>query len=144
MRFALVPILLAVAMTMTACPSSGLASAAAQSNAGLEAKGLPFRWSVQSTSDGGETMVMHMLPLPVASDTKADPQLKADILKGIQAKEQTKGRPTAKLKEVRQMQDGREVWVLQSLGAGLAYVVSFGSQPGVTKIGVLGPYTFSQ
>jgi hypothetical protein len=143
MRFALVPILLTVALAMAACPSSSLSSAASAANERLEAQGLPFRWSIQSSSDG-EVMVMHMLPLPVAP-TRADAHLAGEILGAIRSKEQSKGRSFAGLKEVRQMADGREVWILQSLRDGIAYVVSFGSStPGVANIGVLGPYTYSQ
>jgi hypothetical protein len=141
-KFWLVPMLAAVALAMTACPSSGLSSAAAAANEKLEAQGLPFRWTVQSTDDG-EVMVMHMLPLPVAP-TRADENLSGEILKAIRIKEQSKGRGTTALKEVRQMTDGREVWILQSLREGIAYVVSFSGAPGVTKIGLLGPYSFSQ
>ena len=57
MKFWPFPIFVAVALAMTACPSSGLSSAAAAANEKLEAQGLPFRWTVQST-DSGEVMVM--------------------------------------------------------------------------------------
>lgn len=143
MRFALLPMILTVALAMTACPTSNLSSTAGAANEKLEAQGLPFRWSVQSTDDG-EVMVMHMLPLPVAP-TRADAHLSGEILEAIRRREQSKGRPSAELKEVHHMDDGREVWILQSLGAGIAYVVTFGSSTqGVAKIGVLGPYTYSQ
>jgi hypothetical protein len=141
-NLALLPIVLAAALAMTACPSSGLSSAAADANDRLEAQGLPFRWTVQSTDDG-EVMVMHMLPLP-AGPTRADAQLSEEILVAIRRKEQSKGRPSAELKEVHQMADGREVWILQSLRDGIAYVVTLGNPTqGVTKIGLLGPYSYS-
>ena len=128
---------------MTACPSSSLSSAASEANDRLEAQGLPFRWIIQSTDDG-EGMVMHMLPLP-AAPTRAEAHLAGEILGAIRIKEQGKGRASAEVKEVRHMADGREVWILQSLRDGIAYVVSFGSSTqGVTKIGLLGPYSYSQ
>ena len=87
-------------------------------------------------------MVMRMLPLPVAP-TRADAQLTAQILEAIRRKEQGKGRAGAALEEVRQMPDGREVWILQSLLDGVAYVVSFGSSSqGVMR--VVGPYSYSR
>jgi hypothetical protein len=139
----LVPIVLTAALAMTACPSSSLSSAASEANDRLEAQGLPFRWTIQSTNDG-EVMVMHMLPLPVAA-TRADAHLTGEILGAILRREQSKGRASAELKEVRQMADGREVWILQSFRDGIAYVVTFGnSTQGVTKIGLLGPYSYSQ
>jgi hypothetical protein len=135
--------ILAVALAMTACPSSSLSTTASAANEGLEAQGLPFRWTVQSTDDG-EVMVMHMLPLP-AAPTRADAHLTGEILGAIRRKEESKGRRSAELKEVRQMADGREVWILQSLRDGIAYVVTLGSPAqGVMKIGLLGPYSYSQ
>jgi len=87
---------------------------------------------------------MHMLPLPVAP-SRADAQVTGEVLTAIRRREQSKGRAYAELKEVHQMPDGREVWVLQSLGSGIAYVVSLGSSTqGVTKIELLGPYTYAQ
>jgi hypothetical protein len=140
-RFSLVAILLTVALVMTACASSSLSSRASAANEGLAAQDLPFRWTVQSTSDG-EVLVMRMLPLPVAP-SRANAQLTGEILEAIRRKEQGKGRTSADLKEVRQMPDGREVWILQSLLEGIAYVVSFGSaSQGVTR--VVGPYSYSQ
>ena len=141
MRCALVPIVLTVALAITACASSSLSSAASTANVKLEAQGLPFRWAIQSTSDG-EVMVMHLLPLPVAP-TRADAHLAGEILSAIRRKEQSKGRASAELQEVRHMADGREVWILQSPLGGIAYVVSFrSSAQGVTR--VLGPYVYSQ
>ena len=143
MRFSLLPILLTVALAIAACATSNLSSQASAANERLAAQGLPFRWAVQGTGDG-EVMIMHMLPLPVAQ-TRADAQVTGEILGAIRHREQSKGRPSAELKEVRQMPDGREVWILQSLREGIAYVVSLGSSTqGVAKIGVLGPYTYSQ
>ena len=143
MRFSLLPILLTVALAIAACATSNLSSQASAANERLAAQGLPFRWAVQGTGDG-EVMIMHMLPLPVAQ-TRADAQLMGEILGAIRRREQSKGRPSVELKEVRQMTDGREVWILQSLREGIAYVVSFGSSTqDVTKIGVLGPYSYAQ
>jgi hypothetical protein len=143
MKNVLLPIFLATALMLSACPSSSLSSAASSANQKLEAQGLPFRWSVQDTGSG-EGMVMHMLPLPVGQ-TRADAQTSQEILGAIRHKEQGKGRARAELQEVRQMQDGREVWVLQSLGAGIAYVVTLGNPTqGITKIGLLGPYDYAK
>ena len=141
MKPALLPVLVVIALTISACPSSGLTSAAGAANEKLEAQGLPFRWSVESTSEG-EAMVMHMLPLPVGA-TRADEHLQQEILTAIRTKEQSKGRYSTELKEVRPMDDGREVWILKSLGAGIAYVVAVGSSPGVTNVRLKGPYNYA-
>src|SRR5262245_23097240 len=133
--------LLTVALIMTACASSSLSSRASAANESLAAQGLPFRWTVQST-DGGEVMVMRMLPLPVGP-TRADAHLTGEILEAIRRREQSKGRPYADLKEVRQMSDGREVWILQPMREGVAYVVSLGtSTQDVARVGLLGPYSY--
>jgi hypothetical protein len=127
---------------MAACASSSLATRASAQNATLSAQGLPFRWGIEDTADG-KVMVMRMLPLPVGS-TRADAQMTEEILVAIRRREQSKGRLNAELEEVRQMNDGREVWILQSPFEGIAYVVSVGSpDQGVSRIGVLGPYTYS-
>ena len=131
MKVALLPILFLVALT--ACSSTEVSSGHANANAKLQAQGLPFRW--ENTSDGKAT-VMRLLPLP-AAPTKADAKLADEILAGIRKKEQANGRTDAMLQEVKQMQDGREVWVLQSLTGGIAYVVGL-----KTPIRVQGPYNF--
>ena len=143
MRAVLLPILVVLALGLAGCPSSALSDTVSASNQKLEAEGLPFRWSIQGSGDS-ETMVMRKLPLPVAP-TRADAHTAQEIMSAIRAKEQGKGRATVELQEVQQMQDGREVWILQSLGQGTAYVVTLGSPTqGITKIGLLGPYNYSQ
>ena len=103
---------------------------------------MPFRWSVTDTPEG-EGMVMRMLPLP-AGESRADAHMTQEITGAIRQKEQGKGRTWTAVKEVRLMQDGREVWILQSLGAGVAYVVTLGNpSQGITKVGLLGPYNYS-
>jgi hypothetical protein len=142
-RFSLVSILIAVALAIASCASSSLSSTASAANAKLQSQGLPFRWTVENSGDG-EVMVMHLFPLPVAA-SRADAQVTGEILSAIRRREQSKGRANVELKEVRQMTDGREVWVLRSVREGIAYVVSLGSpNQGITKVGVLGPYSFAQ
>jgi hypothetical protein len=61
-------------------------------------------------------------------------------------KEEAKaGRGSALLEEVRHLQDGREVWVLQSLSGGVAYVIAFANpvQAG-TDIRITGPTTYAK
>jgi hypothetical protein len=128
----LLPIVLLLALS--ACSSTEVSSGHAAANAKLEAQGLPFRWSA---GEGGAA-VMRLMPLPVAP-TKADAKLADEILAGIRKKEQSNGRTDAMLQEVQQMQDGREVWVLQSLTGGIAYVVGL-----KTPIRVQGPYNYAK
>jgi len=128
-----VPILFLLALA--ACSSNEVSSGYSSANSTAEMKGLPFRW--EKTADGKAT-VMRLLPLPVAP-TKADAKLAEEILAGIRKKEQANGRTDAMLQEVHQMTDGREVWVLQSLGEGIAYVVGLKN-----PIRVEGPYNFAK
>jgi hypothetical protein len=132
MKAASLPILFLLAMS--ACSSTDVSSGHAAANAKLEAQGLPFRWSA---GEGGAA-VMRLLPLPVGP-TKADAKTAEEILGGIRKKEQGNGRTDAMLQEVQQMQDGREVWVLQSLTGGIAYVVGL-----KTPIRVQGPYNYAK
>ena len=132
MKTILLPIVLLLALS--ACSSTEVSSGHAAANAKLEAQGLPFRWSA---GEGGAA-VMRLMPLPVAP-TKADAKLADEILAGIRKKEQSNGRTDAMLQEVQQMQDGREVWVLQSLTGGIAYVVGL-----KTPIRVQGPYNYAK
>jgi len=69
-------------------------------------------------------MALTLLPLPVGQ-TRAVPALKQKALDSIASAEFKQGRTHATLAEVRLLQDGREVWVMDSLGQGVAYVVSF-------------------
>ena len=133
MKKILLPIFLALALA--ACSSNEVSSGHASANSTAEMQGLPFRW--EKTADGKAT-VMRLLPLPVAP-TKADAKLAEEILAGIRKKEQANGRTDALLQEVHQMADGREVWVLQSLGEGIAYVVGLKN-----PIRVQGPYNFAK
>jgi hypothetical protein len=142
MKNVLLPLLPAVALLLSACPSSSLNSAASTANQKMESQGLPFRYSVQG-SGSDERLVIRMLPLP-AGETKADAHLAQEVMTAIRQREQGKGRASVELQEVRQMPDGREVWVLQSIGEGVAYVVSLGSSAGaVRNVGLLGPYNYS-
>ena len=130
MKWVVLPVLMVLALS--ACSSTEVSSGHAAANAKLEAQGLPFRWSA---GEGGAAE-MRLLPLP-SGPTKADAKLADEILAGIRKKEQANGRTDAMLQEVKQMQDGREVWVLQSLTGGIAYVVGL-----KTPIRVQGPYNF--
>lgn len=142
MRTVLLPVLLAAALLLSACPSSSLNSAASTANQKMEAQGLPFRYSVQG-SGSDERLAIRILPLP-AGPTRADAHLSQEVMTAIRQREQGKGRASVELQEVRQMPDGREVWVLQSIGEGVAYVVSLGSSTdAVRKVGLLGPYNYS-
>ena len=117
-----------------------VSSAVADANKQLEAKGSPFRYVARDDS----SMVMTLLPLP-AGKTKAVPELAQQVIDAIATAERKKGRPTALLEEVRYLQDGREVWVLQSLGSGIAYVVAFANpaQAG-SDMRITGPTTYQR
>jgi hypothetical protein len=133
MKKVLLPLFFTFALA--ACSSNEVSSGHASANSTAEMQGLPFRW--EKTADGKAT-VMRMLPLPVGP-TKADAKLAEEILAGIRKKEQGNGRADVMLQEVRQMADGREVWVLQALNEGIAYVVGLKS-----PIRVQGPYNYAK
>ena len=89
--------------------------------------------------------ILFLVALTACSSTEvssghanANAKLADEILAGIRKKEQANGRTDAMLQEVQQMQDGREVWVLQSLNGGIAYVVGL-----KTPIRVQGPYNYA-
>lgn len=100
--------------------TSTMTSAVDTANQKMAAQGSPFRYVAQ----GDSAMVLTLLPLP-AGPTKAIPPLAKQALDSIAAEEARKGRSTANLEEVRHLQDGREVWVLNTLGDGIAYIVAF-------------------
>ena len=127
-------------LAMLAGCTTPVSSAVTEANKQLELKGSPFRYVARDDS----SMVMTMLPLP-AGKTRAIPELAQQAIDAIANEERKKGRPTALLEEVRYLQDGREVWVLQSLGSGIAYVVAFAnpSQAG-SDMRITGPTTYQK
>ena len=130
---------LAAILGLAGCPTTP--SHVESANKQMEAKGSPFRYIAQ----GESAMVLTLLPLPVGP-SKAVAPLAQQALDAITAEELRKGRSTATLEEVRHLQDGREVWVLRTLGdSGIAYVVSFAapSQPG-TDIRMTGPHSYAK
>jgi hypothetical protein len=133
-------IILGLVIILAGCADTSINSSVEQANKQMEAKGSPFRYVAQDSS----SMVLTMLPLP-AGPTKAIPALAQQVQDLIAREELKKGRSTALLEEVRHLQDGREVWVLQSLSGGIAYVVSF-SDPSNAKshIRISGPTTYSK
>ena len=133
-------IILGLVIVLAGCADTSINSSVAETNKQMEAKGSPFRYVARDS----ESMVLTLLPLP-AGPTKAIPALAQQVQELIAREELKKGRTTALLEEVRHLQDGREVWVLQSLGGGVAYVVSF-SDPSNPKshIKLSGPTTYSK
>lgn len=132
--------ILGLAIVLAGCADTSINSSVAETNKQMEAKGSPFRYVAQDSS----SMVLTMLPLP-AGPTKAIPALAQQVQDLIAREELKKGRSTSLLEEVRHLQDGREVWVLQSLSGGVAYVVSFSdaSNP-KSHIKIVGPTTYSK
>jgi hypothetical protein len=130
---------LATMLALAGCPSTPAHVETA--NKQLELKGSPFRYVAQ----GDTAMVLTLMPLPVGP-TKAVPPLAQQAIEAITKEETRKGRSTATLEEVRLLQDGREVWVLKTLGdTGIAYIVSFEapSQP-KSNIRMTGPTTYQK
>jgi hypothetical protein len=112
-----------------------MSSAVSEANKQMELKGSPFRYRAVDDSH----MTLTLMPLP-AGPSKAVPALAQQAMESIAAQEMRQGRSVTHLEEVRHLQDGREVWVLKTLGDGVAYIVAFASpsQPG-TDIRITGP-----
>jgi hypothetical protein len=131
-----------LSLTLAACTTPG-ADAAAQANQQLEAKGSPFRYKPIETGNG-TALVMTLLPLP-AGPSKANPDLAKKVMEGITSTEHRKGRSVANLEEVRYLQDGREVWVLHTLGDGVAYVIAMENPNNPrSSVRITGPTTYSK
>src|SRR6185295_2268907 len=134
-----IAVALALAAVLAGC-TTPVADAVSNANKQMELKGSPFRYVARDDS----SMVMTLMPLPTGP-TKAMESLAAQALESIRTEEQRKGRSTANLEEVRHLQDGREVWVLHTLSAGIAYVVAF-ANPSDPKsdIRISGPTTYQK
>lgn len=115
-------------------------SAVTEANKQMEMKGSPFRYRAVDDS----SMTLTLMPLPVGP-TRAVPALAQQAMDSIAQQESRKGRSVANLEEVRHLTDGREVWVLKTLGEGIAYIVAFASpaQPG-TDIRITGPTVYAR
>jgi len=136
-------LLLGMVFLLAACADTTLSDAAHSANQKLEAKGSPYRWTPKTVGDSS-TLVLTLLPLP-AGPTKANPALAQQVLGLLSKEEAKKGRYSAELQEVRYLNDGREVWVLNSIGDGVAYVVAM-SNPSDPRssIKISGPTTYSR
>jgi len=134
-------ILLAAVFALAGCPSSSISSAVDSANKKLEMEGSPFRYVAASDS----SMVMTLMPLP-AGPSKAVPGLVKKSMDSITQEEFRQKRSVANLEEVRYLQDGREVWVLQTLSnTGIAYVVAFESAGNPdSNVRMKGPYTYQK
>jgi hypothetical protein len=130
---------LLLASLLTAC-ATPMSSAVTEANKKMELNGSPFRYRAVDDS----SMTLTLMPLPVGP-TRAVPPLAQQVLESIATQESRKGRSVANLEEVRHLQDGREVWVLKTLGEGVAYIVAFASpsQPG-SDIRVTGPTVYQK
>ncbi len=131
--------ILAAVLGLAGCPTTPTAVESA--NKQLESQGSPFRYVAQ----GDSGMVMTLMPLPTGPSKAVEPLFK-QTLDAIGKEEMRKGRSVANLEEVRHLQDGREVWVMKTLGnGGIAYVIAFAapSQPG-SNVRMKGPYTYKK
>ncbi len=130
---------LALSAALAAC-TTPVADAVSNANKQMEMKGSPFRYVARDDS----SMVLTLLPLP-AGQTRAMDSLAQQVLDSIRSSEQKNGRSTANVEEVRLLQDGREVWVLHTLSAGIAYVVAF-ENPSNPKsdIRITGPTSYQK
>ncbi len=132
------PVLFALTLVLVGCVETPVSNAVQSANKQMEAEGSPFRWVAQDDT----SMTQTLLPLPVGP-TRAVPGLAEKVIEAISQAEARKGRLAVKLEEVRYLPDGREVWVLHSLGKGIAYVVAFEAPSQVdSDVRVAGPTTY--
>jgi len=119
---------------------SSISSAVKSANQKMEMNGSPFRYVPRDSTSMGLTL----MPLP-EGPTKAVPALAEQVLQSIATEEGRKGRSTASLERVHYLQDGREVWVLHTLGEGIAYIVAL-ENPSNPKsnIRLTGPTTYAK
>jgi hypothetical protein len=129
---------LALVFMLVGCVETPVSGAVESANKQMEAEGSPFRWVARDDTSMAQTL----LPLPVGP-TNAVPGLADKVLEAITQAEARKGRLAARIEEVRHLPDGREVWVLHSLGKGIAYVVTFEAPSQVdSDVRVAGPTTY--
>jgi hypothetical protein len=134
-------IVLGALMVLAGCATeSSISSAVRQANQKMELNGSPFRYVARDSTSMGLTL----MPLP-EGPTKAVQPLADQVLQSIAAEEARNGRSTASLERVHHLQDGREVWVLHTLGQGIAYVVAL-ENPSNPKsnIRMTGPTVYSK
>lgn len=117
-------------LALAGCEHPSADLGANQQNREAEASGWPFRWKI-TQFNGGTRMTHVMIELP-SGPTKADAQLKQEILNEIGKAWYYQHVQPAELEDVRQMPDGREVWVLKdkSETKGRAYVITITSPTG--------------
>jgi hypothetical protein len=128
-------------IALAGCASeSGISSAVKQANQKMELNGSPFRYVARDSTSMGLTL----MPLP-EGPTRAVQPLADQVQQSIAAEEARNGRSTASLERVHYLQDGREVWVLHTLGQGIAYVVAL-ENPSNPKsnIRLTGPTVYSK
>ncbi len=132
--------ILALALLAACADTSSISSTVSSANKQMEAKGSPFRYVARDST----SMQLTLMPLP-AGPSKAVPELAQQVMDSIGKEEAKAGRGSALLEEVRHLQDGREVWVLQSLSGGVAYVIAFANpvQAG-TDIRITGQTTYAK
>jgi hypothetical protein len=123
-RFPLILLLAFLAFHSGCIHTSGDLGADRQ-NVEWEEDGWPFRWKI-TPLNGGTRMTRVLIDLP-SGPTRADKEMKADILNEIGNSWWHQNIYPAKLEDVRIMPDGREVWILEEprKTGGRAHVISF-------------------
>lgn len=137
-------ITLAALVLGTGCTSAKMRHLADEANREAAAGSSPFRWEVYRGPDG-EALRRIMLELP-SGETRADPELKADVLGLIGKAEARANRRPPVLSAIKPLPNNREVWVLESTtpGEGIAYIVTLRpATQGGTDILLTGPTTFA-
>lgn len=131
-----------VGFFLAGCANTTAYNAAEIANRQAQQDGSPFRWKVEPVKGGGALMFREMIPLP-SGPTNAGPLLKADTLELLKQSENAEERSDVAVEDIKLLPDGREVWVLEDNGGGLAYIVQY--QPadqGGTDIEINGPVRY--
>jgi hypothetical protein len=104
------------------CLGSALSHSVEVANKKAETDNSPFRWAAKKTGGGGMMLTRVLAELP-SGPSRADETLKRDILALIAKSEAAAGRPEPQVEDIKPMSNGREVWLLKSDKAPLAYIV---------------------
>jgi hypothetical protein len=130
-------------LLLAGCANQTARDAVRIMNRDAEKAGSPFRWK-HETIRGQTIMQMTMIELP-SGPSKAEGSLREAILAEIARREIAASRPAPVVADVKVMADGREVWVLESIQYGVAYVLTLGRNPeGRVVYRLEGPVAFQR
>jgi hypothetical protein len=136
----LVAVCAVLAVLVSACASSSLDASTDAYNRRAAAEGSAFRFRTENLNGAARLTLVLADDLPSAP-TRADVPTRRNILLLIADTEATAGRPPPVIEDIKQLRDGRELWVIKTEGHnGVAYIVRLkpSAQGGGTDIEISG------